>query len=242
VRLAVIAVRSLLMPIVFVDRDDAGKKLGKSYNGPRRYPVVLGIPRGGIPVGYYLAAAIGGYLDVIVVRKLPIPHNPEAGFGAVAPDGSRVLNEDMLRGIRLSREEIDRISDHVLQEVKRREKVYRGSQPFPELEDRDVVITDDGLATGFTMIAAIKMARTYGPASVSAAVPVSPSSTARNIEHLVDYFHCLKISDHYPFTVASFYHDFHDMSDEEVIIYLDKAREEGQNEIEYSKQGEQYDG
>lgn len=230
------------MHVVFMDRDDAGRKLGESYNGPGRDPVVLGIPRGGIPIGYHLASAIGGDLDAIVVRKLPLPANPEAGFGAIAPDGSRVLNEDMLRGMRLSKAEIDHISYRVLQEVKRRETKYRGDRPLPALQGKDVVLTDDGLATGYTMIAAIKMVRTYGPASVSTAVPVSPSGTARYIEPLVDYFHCLRVSDDYPFAVASFYHDFHDMSDEEVVSYLDKAGQEGQNDIEYSRQGERHEG
>lgn len=212
------------MPILFMDREDAGRKLSEAYSGPSSDLVVLGIPRGGVPVGFHLAGELDGELDVIVVRKLPIPSNPEAGFGAIAPDGSLVLNDDMLRGLRLSQRDIDEISSRVLREVKRRERAYRGDRPFPELEGRNVVLTDDGLATGYTMIAAVKMARAHGPASVSAAVPVSPSGTARRVQPLVDHFHCLHVSNRYPFAVASFYRDFHDMSDDEVTAYLDRAR------------------
>ncbi len=215
---------NLAMKDLYEDRDDAGRKLAGSYRGPRDDIIVLGIPRGGIPVGYHLAAATGGDLDVVVVRKLPIPASPEAGFGAVAPDGSLVLNDEMMSRLRLPREQIEDIAAEVLREVKRRERVYRGEQPFPELKGRDVVITDDGLATGYTMIAAIRMARSRQPASVSAAVPVSPIDTAERIKPLVDHFHCLQVSRGYPFAVASFYLDFHDMSDEEVTAYLDDAR------------------
>ncbi|MBN2025703.1 MAG: phosphoribosyltransferase [Actinobacteria bacterium] len=217
------------MQDLYKDRDDAGRKLAGSYRGPQNDVVVLGIPRGGVPVGYHLAAATGGGLDVVVVRKLPIPSNPEAGFGAVAPDGSIVLNDEMMMRIRLPQEEIEDIAAEVLREVNRRERVYRGERPFPELAGRDVVITDDGLATGYTMIAAIRMARSQRPASVSAAVPVSPSDTADRVRPLVDHFHCLQVSRGYPFAVAGFYRDFHDMSDEEVIAYLDNARSGVQN-------------
>lgn len=208
------------MPVLFADRDDAGRKLAETYEGPRDNVVILGIPRGGIPVGYHLAEDIRGILDVIVVRKLPVPSNPEAGFGAVAPDGSTVFNQEMVSTLRLTQREIEGIISTVLEEVGRREKVYRGNRPFPDLEGKNVVLTDDGLATGFTMIAAVKMARSHGPASVSAAVPVSPSNTVPRVEPLVDNFYCLYVSSRYPFGVASFYRDFHDLTDQEVIEYL----------------------
>lgn len=208
------------MPVLFLDRDDAGRKLAKTYDGPTENVVVLGIPRGGVPVGRHVADAAGGLLDVIVVRKLPIPTSPEAGFGAIAPDGSLVLNEAMLRSIGLPEGEIDRIASIVLREVLRREAAYRGDRPFTELKDTNVIITDDGLATGYTMIAAVKMARARGPTSVAAVVPVSPTNTASRVRPLVDYFHCLHFSGSYPFAVASFYRDFHDMSDDEVLRVL----------------------
>lgn len=206
---------------MFKDREDAGRRLAESYRGPRDDVVVLGIARGGLPVGYPLAASLGGTLDVIVVRKLPIPGNPEAGFGAIAPDGSMVINEEMLRELRLPQDQVIAIASHVLDEVRRREEVYRGERPFPELKGKNVALTDDGLATGYTMIAAIKMARQFGAASVSVAVPVSPARTAERIKPLADYFHCLHVSDRYPFAVAGFYLDFHDLSDAEALRYLE---------------------
>ena len=215
------------MPRLFLDREDAGRRLGEGYPGPRENALVLGIPRGGIPVGYFLAEAIGAGLDVLVTRKLPIPGNPEAGFGAIAPDGSRVINEEMMRALRLPEAEIIRVASRVLDEVRRREKAYRGERPFPELEDTNVILTDDGLATGYTMIAAVRMARQRGAASVAVAVPVSPAGTFTRIEPLVDHFHCLYVSDRYPFAVASFYHDFHDLSDGEVLRYLGERRPAG---------------
>ena len=210
------------MPILFKDRDEAGQRLAESYQGPRHDVVVLGIPRGGLPVGYPLAQSVGGVLDVIVVRKLPIPYNPEAGFGAIAPDGSIVINEEMMRSLRLPEEQVREIAAQVLVEVRRRESAYRGDRPFPDLKGKNVVLTDDGLATGITMIAAIKMARKLGAEQVIVAVPVSPVDTADRIRPLADHFHCLYFSSHYPYAVASFYRDFHDMSDAEVLRYLEE--------------------
>lgn len=208
------------MPVLFRDREDAGRKLAESYRGPVDDLVVLGIPRGGIPVGFCLARELGGDFDVLVARKLPVPHNPEAGFGAVAPDGSLYLNEEMLQHLHLTQDQIRTIASRVLVEVRRRLRVYRGDRPFPELNGKNVVLTDDGLATGYTMIAAVEMVRKMEPESVNVAVPVSPENTARRVRPLVDHFHCLHVSDRYPFAVADFYLDFHDLSDEEVLAYL----------------------
>jgi putative phosphoribosyl transferase len=209
-----------MQEVLFRDRDDAGRRLAEAYAGPSEDAVVLGIPRGGIPVGYHLSVALEALLDVIVVRKLPIPSNPEAGFGAVAPDGSMVLNDETLRVMPLSRDVIRQIASEVLLEVNRREREYRGDRPFPDLEGKSVILTDDGLATGYTMIAAIEMVKARRPAATAVAVPVSPLDTVSRIEPLVDHFHCLHVSRRYPFAVASFYRDFHDMSDGEVIAYL----------------------
>lgn len=208
------------MPVLFDDRDDAGRQLAAEYEGPGDHAVVLGIPRGGIPVGYHLAGAIDGILDAIVVRKLPIPGNPEAGLGAIAPDGSAVLNDENIRALGISRDAVERVASTVLKEVNRRVRIYRGDRPFPDLSGKDVIVTDDGLATGYTMIAAIKMARALEPATVSVAVPVSPVDTVPRVKGLVDHFQCLYVSRSYPFAVASFYRDFHDMADDEVTAYL----------------------
>ncbi len=138
------------MQMLFTDRLKAGRLLGERlarYRGGDG--LVLGVPRGGVPVGYAIARALGGPLDVIVPRKLPIPWNPEAGFGVVMPDGTRVLNEEMVEPLGLSPEQVDAIAARVILEVRRRERVYRDDRPPPVVEDRIVIITDDGLATGY---------------------------------------------------------------------------------------------
>jgi len=216
--------------MLFRDRIDAGNRLAEAYEGPRDNAVVLGIARGGVPVGYPMALALEATLDVITVRKLPIPWSPEAGFGAIAPDGSTVLNPDMTPSLGLSREEIDSIAGKVHAEVERRERVYRGGRPPVELTGKNVVIADDGLATGYTMIASIEMARKQKAATVNVAVPVGPEDTARKVKALTDNFLCLHTSRTYSFAVASFYVDFHDMRDEEVLEYMEKARERSAKE------------
>jgi putative phosphoribosyl transferase len=212
---------------IFQDRIDAGNRLTEAYGGPRDNVVVLGIARGGIPVGYPLALALDAPLDVVTARKLPVPWSPEAGFGAIAPDGSMVLNPDMAPRLGLSREEIDSVVGKVLVEVERREKVYRAGRPAADTADKNVVIVDDGLATGYTMIASIEMARKQEAGSVNVIVPVGPEDTARKVKALADYFLCLHTSRTYSFAVASFYVDFHDMRDQEVLEYLEKAHARG---------------
>lgn len=209
---------------LFKDREDAGRRLAGAYSGPRDNIVVLGIARGGIPVGYQMALGLDAVLDVVTARKLPIPWSPEAGFGAIAPDGSIVLNPEMTPKLGLSHEEIDSIAQKVLAEVTRREEVYRGGEPPAETEGRNVILADDGLATGYTMIASIEMARKRKAASITVAVPVSPTDTARNVEPMVDNLLYLHLSSKYPFAVASFYEDFHDVRDEEALEYLEMAR------------------
>ncbi len=212
------------MPVLYKDREEAGRKLLGIYDGPRHEVSVLGIARGGVPVGYPLAKGLSAPLDVVTVRKLPIPWSPEAGFGAIAPDGSLVLNPELVPRLGLSQEEIDEIAKSVLTEVRRRERAYREEGGTTRIKGRNVVLVDDGLASGFTMIAAIKMTRAAEATSVTVAVPVSPVDSAKRVEPLADGFICDHISRRYPFAVASFYEDFHDLTDEEVLGYLVKAR------------------
>jgi putative phosphoribosyl transferase len=208
---------------LFTDREDAGRKLADLIKMPTGEAVVLGIARGGIPVGYPIAMNLNARLDVVTARKLPIPWSPEMGFGAIAPDGSTVLNEELMPRLGLSREEISSISEQVLAEVRRREEIYRGGRPAAAIKGRNVILTDDGLATGFTMIAAVEMAKKQKADSITVAVPVSPEDTAGRIESMVDSLVCIHIARTYSFAVASFYRDFHDMADGEVLDYLEKA-------------------
>jgi putative phosphoribosyl transferase len=146
------------------------------------------------------------------------------GFGAIAPDGSMVLNEALMPSLRLSSEEIDSIAGQVLAEVHRRERVYRGGWAAAEVAGRNVILVDDGLATGYTMIASIAMMKNQGAAFIAVAVPVSPADTARRVEAMTDRLLVIHEARTYSFAVASFYSDFHDMEDSEVLAYLEKAR------------------
>jgi putative phosphoribosyl transferase len=209
------------MRALFDDRREAGRRLAERLLPYReRDPIVLAIPRGGVPVGYEASRALGCALDVIVPRKLPIPWSPEAGFGAIMPDGTQVLNERMVRQLGLSADEISEIAEQVLAEVRRREKAFRGERPPPEVEGKAAILVDDGLATGYTMIAAARAVRKRGPGAVIVAVPVSPRSSAQEVAREADEVIALHISDEYPFAVASFYGEFPDMTDEEVRSYL----------------------
>jgi putative phosphoribosyl transferase len=208
---------------LFEDREDAGRRLAGLIDVPAGESVVLGIARGGIPIGYPIAMKLKARLDVVTARKLPIPWSPEMGFGAIAPDGSMVLNEELMPRLGLSRKEISSISERVLAEVHRREEIYRGGRPAAAIKSMNIILADDGLATGYTMIAAVEMAKKQKAGSITVAVPVSPEDTVRRIEPMVDNLICIHIARTRSFAVASFYRDFHDMSDGEVLDRLEKA-------------------
>lgn len=209
----------------FQDRYEAGLKLVKALNcGPQPNSFVLALPRGGVPVGEALADHLEAPLDLALVRKLPLPSSPEAGFGAVAIDGSRILNTRMVQHFHLSDSEIESITEQVTKEVQRRAREYRGTSHPPEVRGMDVYLVDDGLATGYSMMAAAKMVRKLQPNSITLCVPVSPDDTARAVTPYFDVIHCLIAQDFPPFAVASFYKRFPDMSDDEVREILSRHR------------------
>ena len=211
---------------VFTDRLGAGRQLAeellrRGYSGENT--VVLAIPCGGVPVAYSVAKALRAPLDLIIPRKIPIPSNPEAGFGAVTADGTVILNQPLVAQLSLPPEEIAALAQRVLGEVQRRVQEYRGNRPPPELKGKTVILIDDGLASGFTMIAAVRAARRQEPTKVIVAVPVSPASSVRRVEPLVDELVCLIIRETRSFAVASFYQHFPDLTDDEVKTYLQDA-------------------
>lgn len=206
---------------LFRDRRDAGRRLAErllDYEG--RDAVVLAIPRGGVPVGLEVAKRLGAQLDVIVPRKIPIPWNPEAGMGAITADGTTVLNESMVRSLGLSKEEIEHAADEVRQEVIRRTETYRAGRAEPEIAGKPVILVDDGLASGYTMLAAIEFLRKQSPSSVVVAVPVASQGATRLIGPKVDELVALIVSERLPFAVADFYLEWRDLTDEEVLAYL----------------------
>jgi putative phosphoribosyl transferase len=212
--------------MIFKDRYDAGRQLAEKLLIHRHNAIVLAIPRGGVPVGYEIAKRLDVPLDLIIPRKLPIPSEPEAGFGAVAPDGTIVLNEEMVAYLGLTSEDIGDIAAEVLTEVRRRIKVYRGDRPLPRLKGKRVILVDDGLATGYTMIAAVRAVRNERPARVIVAVPCSPETSVLRLEKEADEVFSLVVQRHGQFAVASFYSSFPDLGDDEVKGLIHDAPKE----------------
>ena len=207
------------------DRQDAGQKLSDDLTGySGGDAVILAIPRGGVPVAVEVAERLGAVLDVIVTRKIPIPFDPEAGYGAVADDGTVVLNEPLVKSLRLTEKQIQRQAAEVKAEMDRRIALYRDVLPFPRLENRTAILVDDGLASGFTMIAAIESVRRRQAGRVVVAVPVASDSAFQRVRPLADEVVCPIIAKTYRFGVASLYRHWHDLSDEEVISLLERWR------------------
>jgi len=206
----------------YADRAEAGRVLAE-WISPTRDPsaLVLALPRGGIPVARPLADALGCPLRPALVRKLAIPTSPEMGFGAIAADGTLTLNDEVVRSFGIGRPTIDRVADETRQEVLRRAKVYPGGWPVPQMEGSEVWVVDDGLATGYTALAAAKMARAAGVARLVLVVPCAPLSAVRRLAPHVNALWCAIIQQGVSFAVASFYRDFHDLADSEVVRLLD---------------------
>ncbi len=210
--------------VLFKNRLDAGTKLAEKIHLGKddKNLIVLGIPRGGISVGYPMALKLNCPLEPITLRKLPIPQNDQMGFGAVTLNRKVMLNKRLIDVGYVSKNEIEEIVDEVYEEVLRRDRLYRGSKPFPDLQGRTVIIVDDGLATGFTMLAAISFAKENHALKIICAVPVAHDDAYNLVSQEADSIICLHIYRGYSFAVASFYQSFSDMEDREVISLLKK--------------------
>jgi len=205
----------------FRDRADAGRALARAVPHPRgETAIALAVPRGGVAVAAPLAKALRAPLELMLVRKLPMPHSPEAGFGAVALDGHVVLNEPLLQLLELPPERVEAIVAETLAELRRRAKEYTGAGRPPEVRGKRAYLVDDGLASGFTMIAAARMIKECGPSRMTLCVPVSPRDSLRAVEPYFDDLICLIEQARPPFAVASFYEDFRDLTDAEVRALL----------------------
>ncbi|MEW1675128.1 alpha/beta family hydrolase [Streptomyces noursei] len=209
--------------MLFTDRADAGRQLAEALRHVAKDdPVVLGLPRGGVPVAYQVAQALGAPLDVIVVRKLGVPYQPELGFGAIGEGGVRVLSEDIIRRGRIGPADVDAVQRTEEAELARQAGRFRAGRRRLPLDGRTAIVIDDGIATGATAAAACRVVRAQGAARVVLAVPVAPPDAAARLRTAADEFVCL--STPYAFSaVGEWYRDFSQTSDDEVIALLSQA-------------------
>ena len=213
----------------YINRKDAGNKLTEylmDYKDSDKR--ILAIPNGGVPVGAQVVRKIGGKMGLLIVRKLQIPYNPEAGFGSVSMDGTVIFNQRLLRRIRLNRSQIDQVISKTKLDINDRMRYYDVdySNFREEIKGRTVIMVDDGLASGFTMIAGIKSVRNYKPKKIVVAVPTSPrSSFERVLEEKVEVI-CPKIEDTTYFAVANAYKNWYDLNKEEVSAIIKNLKKE----------------
>ena len=208
----------------YLNRRQAGHRLSvllKQYaNNPD--VLILALPRGGVPVGYEIARALHVPLDVFIVRKLGLPQHEECAIGALASGGTIVWNEEIRSSISVEQSAIDRVLQKEQEELRRREQLYRGNVPYPVLEDKMIILVDDGIATGATMQAAVLALKKYHPKVLIVAVPVAQKDTCATLAKLVDKLVCpLKPRDLY--AVGMWYEAFEQTTDEEVIACLSHA-------------------
>ena len=206
----------------FIDRDDAGLQLAKALASYKRQkPVVLALPRGGVPVATKVAEALNAPLDLLLVRKIGVPFQPELAMGAVVdgPAPLTVRNEDVITLSGVSERDFSAIRDQELAEIERRRKTYLGNRPHPELTARTVIVVDDGIATGATTRAALQAVRIRKPSKLVLAVPVAPTDTLRKLKSEADEIVCLEDYENFG-AIGLFYSDFRQVLDTEVTEIL----------------------
>lgn len=212
------------MQLPFADRTEAGRLLGEALLGYRGRTdlLVLALPRGGVPVAAEVARLLESPLDLMLVRKLGVPTQPELAMGAIATGGARVLNADIIRALSISQQQLDRVTASEQRELERREQSYRGERPPPQLSGRCVILVDDGLATGASMRVAVEAAAVRGPAELVVAVPVASSDAVSLIEEQANQVVALATPE--PFIgVGRWYEAFTQTTDAEVRVLLDQA-------------------
>lgn len=209
----------------FEDRHDAGRQLAAKLTAYRGQPdlLVLALPRGGMPVGYEVAQALDAPLDIFIVRKLGVPGHEEMAMGAIASGGTRVLNQEVVRQLGISEEMLRAVVEREQRELERREQAYRDGSPPPEIRDKTVILVDDGLATGASMLAAARALRQHQPRRVIVAVPVAAEATCDTFRDEVDAVVCAMTPEPF-YAVGLWYEDFSQTSDDEVRDLLTRAR------------------
>jgi putative phosphoribosyl transferase len=210
---------------VFQDRAEAGRVLADRLTKYAGSPdvVVLALPRGGVPVGFQVARSLGAPLDVLSVRKLGVPGREELAMGAIASDGTQVINQTVVRELGIAEDKLQAVAAAEHQELERRERTYRAQRPRPELTGKVVIVVDDGLATGATMWAAVAAIRRQRPARVVVAVPVAAASTCQALEQAADEVICASTPALFT-AVGQAYRNFAQTTDEEVCALLDAAQ------------------
>jgi len=210
---------------VFEDRGHAGALLAEAcVQAIRSADLVYAIPRGGVPVAVPVAGALGAELDLLICRKLLIPWNREAGFGAVSPDGHVYVDQRLARALGLTREEVREAIDEQLREVAQRNERLRGGRGYPRLDGKRVVLVDDGIAAGYTMGAAAKFVRARGASELVIAVPTGHLEAVLRLAELADLLICLNLRSGPVFAVADAYRRWRDLTDEDVLRALKRAR------------------
>jgi putative phosphoribosyl transferase len=219
------------MPL-FINRKDAGQKLAKKLQAYAGHPnlVVQALPRGGVPVAYEVARALHAPLDIYLVRKLGVPGHEELAMGAIASGGFRVLNDDLVRALKIPPEVVDQVTRREQKELERREQAYRGDRPRLELRGHTVILIDDGLATGASMRAAVAGIRAQSPAHIVVAVPTAAIETCQMFQSQVDEVVCATTPTPF-FGVGYWYEDFSQTSDTEVIALLEQAARRQQTRV-----------
>jgi predicted phosphoribosyltransferase len=210
---------------IFENRYDAGRKLAEKLTEfAGQSLVVLGIPNGGVAVALSVALALGGDLDLVISRKIPLPLSPEGGFGSITDDGTLILNEKIVAQAGLSRSQIDYQVGQVRADIRSRSLLYHGQQRPLALAGRTIIVVDDGLASGYTMRAAVESLRHRQPGKIVIAVPVGPEAVVRELEDVADKVVTCAVGSQPRFYVSDYYRYWHDISDAEVLHCLREWR------------------
>jgi putative phosphoribosyl transferase len=213
---------------IFADRQEAGRQLAAlvKRQRPAGELIVLALPRGGVPVAFEVAEALGADLDVLVVRKIGTPGNPELAAGAIASGGVTVYNRDVLAALGLDDSDLDDVRERELAELARRDEVYRGTRAAPDVRGKTAILVDDGIATGATMDAAVRAVRQLEPAAVVVAVPTGASDAVARLRRQADQVICVEIPEPY-IGVGAWYVSFPQLTDGEVVSLLASAARRG---------------
>ena len=212
---------------IFEDREEAGERLAEFIKDfIDKNSIILAVPSGGVPVGKKLSKKLKIPFDLILVKKITYPWNTEAGFGAVSIEGDCILNDDAVRYTGLTDQIIENQKEKAVQILKHRNSIFRKNKPFPQITGKTVIIVDDGLASGYTMLTAVRMVKRKKPERIIVAVPTCSKSAVEKILPEVDAIFCLNYRDLYPYAVADAYKNWYDLTDEDVLYYLKEGKDD----------------